>query len=39
MNIVLLQWGLFSFMIGLALALPLAVIHYQKNSSLKNIPM
>lgn len=36
MNIQLLQWGLLSFMIGLVLSLPLAAVHYQKNSSLKN---
>ncbi|WP_462413120.1 hypothetical protein [Neobacillus sp. Marseille-QA0830] len=37
MNTVLLQWGLLSFMIGLALSLPLAAVHYQKNSPLKTI--
>ncbi|WP_338452769.1 hypothetical protein R4Z09_13450 [Niallia oryzisoli] len=37
MNKVLLQWALFSFMFGLALSLPLAAIHYQKNSSFKGI--
>ncbi|WP_416826247.1 hypothetical protein [Ectobacillus polymachus] len=37
MNTLLLQWGLFSFMIGLALSLPLAAVHYQKNSPLKGI--
>jgi hypothetical protein len=30
MNIQLLQWGLFSFMIGLILSLPLAAVHYQR---------
>ncbi|WP_156158209.1 hypothetical protein [Gordoniibacillus kamchatkensis] len=28
MNIQLLQWGLFSFMLGLLLSLPLAAVHY-----------
>ncbi|WP_134687439.1 hypothetical protein [Brevibacillus migulae] len=36
MNIQLLQWGLLSFMIGLILSLPLAAVHYQKNSTIKN---
>jgi hypothetical protein len=31
MNIQLLQWGLFSFMLGLILSLPLAAVHYQKS--------
>jgi hypothetical protein len=30
MNFQLLQWGLFSFMLGLILSLPLAAVHYQK---------
>jgi len=29
MTIHILQWGLFSFMIGLLLSLPLAAVHYQ----------
>ncbi|WP_442600022.1 hypothetical protein [Neobacillus sp. D3-1R] len=32
MNIQLLQWGLLSFMIGMVLSLPLAAVHYKKNS-------
>jgi hypothetical protein len=35
MNIVILQWGLFSFMVGLVLSLPLAAVHYQKNPLLR----
>ncbi|HZG77224.1 MAG TPA: hypothetical protein VEZ72_15340 [Paenibacillus sp.] len=31
MNIHLLQWGLFSFMVGLLLSLPLAAVHYQNS--------
>jgi MFS superfamily sulfate permease-like transporter len=31
MNIQLLQWGLFSFVLGLILSLPLAAVHYQKS--------
>jgi hypothetical protein len=31
MNIQLLQWGLFSFMLGLILSLPVAAVHYQKS--------
>ncbi|MEW9668193.1 hypothetical protein [Ammoniphilus sp. 3BR4] len=31
MNIQLLQWGLFSFMLGLILSLPLAAVFYQKS--------
>ncbi|MHC0036352.1 hypothetical protein [Pseudoneobacillus sp. C159] len=31
MSIFLLQWGLFSFMLGIILSLPLAAVHYQKN--------
>lgn len=31
MHIQLLQWGLFSFMLGLLLSLPLAAVHYQKS--------
>lgn len=37
MNIQLLQWGLFSFMLGLVLSIPLATVHYLKNSSLTKI--
>jgi hypothetical protein len=37
MNIQLLQWGLFSFMMGIVLSLPLAAVHYQKNSSTKKV--
>lgn len=37
MNILLLQWGLFSFMVGLVLSLPLAAVYYQKNSPLTKI--
>jgi hypothetical protein len=37
MNIQLLQWGLFSFMIGIVLSLPLAAVHYQKNSFMTKI--
>jgi hypothetical protein len=36
-NIQLLQWGLFSFMLGIILSLPLAAIHYQKNSLVARI--
>lgn len=32
MNIMLLQWGLLSFMLGLVLSLPLAAVHYQGSS-------
>ncbi|MFD0675684.1 MULTISPECIES: hypothetical protein [unclassified Paenibacillus] len=31
MNIQFLQWGLFSFMLGLILSLPLAAVHYQRS--------
>jgi len=31
MNVYLLQWGLFSFMVGLLLSLPLAAVHYQNS--------
>jgi len=31
MTVQLLQWGLFSFMIGLVLSLPLAAVHYQNS--------
>ncbi|PYI51344.1 hypothetical protein [Paenibacillus flagellatus] len=31
MNIQLLYWGLFSLMLGLALSLPLAAVHYQNS--------
>ncbi|HZG86330.1 hypothetical protein [Paenibacillus sp.] len=31
MTVQILQWGLFSFMIGLALSLPLAAVHYQNS--------
>ena len=31
MNILLLHWGLFSFMLGLLLSLPLAAVHYQHS--------
>jgi ABC-type sulfate transport system permease component len=31
MNIQLLQWGLFSFMQGLILSLPLAAVYYQNS--------
>ncbi len=31
MNIQLLHWGLFSFMLGLVLSLPLAAVHYQNS--------
>lgn len=31
MNILFLQWGLFSFMLGLILSLPLAAVHYQNS--------
>lgn len=34
MNVQLLQWGLFSFMIGIATSLPLAAVIYNKNSSM-----
>ncbi len=37
MNIQLLQWGMFSFMLGLVLSLPLAAVYYQKNSPLTKI--
>lgn len=37
MNILLLQWGLFSFMVGLVLSLPLAAVYYQKGSPLTKI--
>lgn len=37
MNIILLQWGLFIFMIGLVLSLPLAAIHYQRDSALRKL--
>ncbi|MDQ1913597.1 hypothetical protein RAC89_24665 [Paenibacillus sp. GD4] len=33
MTIQLLQWGLFSFMLGLILSLPLAAVHYQNSPS------
>ncbi|WP_284638118.1 hypothetical protein [Paenibacillus silviterrae] len=31
MTIELLEWGLFSFMLGLVLSLPLAAVHYQDS--------
>ncbi|MFC0212416.1 hypothetical protein ACFFK0_08070 [Paenibacillus chartarius] len=31
MNVQILQWGLFSFMLGLILSLPLAAVHYQSS--------
>lgn len=37
MNIQLLQWGLFSFMIGILLSLPLAAVIYNKHSSVSGI--
>ncbi|MFD2442477.1 hypothetical protein ACFSO7_00455 [Bacillus sp. CGMCC 1.16607] len=37
MNDLLLQWGLFSFMIGIFLSLPLAAVHYQKDTIMKRI--
>lgn len=37
MTIQLLQWGLFSFMIGIVLSLPLAAVYYQKNSLARKI--
>lgn len=37
MNIQLLQWGLFSFMIGIVLSLPLAAVFYQKESLARRI--
>jgi hypothetical protein len=37
MNILLLQWGLFSFMIGIVLSLPLAAVYYQKESLARRI--
>lgn len=37
MNVQLLQWGLFSFMIGVVLSLPLAAVYYQKNSMLTKV--
>lgn len=37
MNILLLQWGLFSFMIGIVLSLPLAAVYYQKDSLARRI--
>ncbi|MGX6444417.1 hypothetical protein ACWM35_14515 [Neobacillus sp. K501] len=37
MNALILQWGLFSFMIGIFLSLPLAAVYYQKNSILTKV--
>lgn len=37
MNIYLLQWGLFIFMIGLVLSLPLAAVHYQHNPKVRKV--
>ncbi|MGG1676979.1 hypothetical protein ACIFOT_14665 [Neobacillus sp. NRS-1170] len=37
MNDQLLQWGLFSFMIGIVLSLPLAAVHYQKNTTMTKL--
>ena len=37
MNADLLQWGLFSFMIGIVLSLPLAAVIYNKHSSMTKI--
>ncbi|MEH7083032.1 hypothetical protein V7139_09900 [Neobacillus drentensis] len=37
MNVQLLQWGLFSFMIGMVLSLPLAAVFYQKSSPMNKV--
>ncbi|MFK9090655.1 hypothetical protein [Bacillus salipaludis] len=37
MNVQLIQWGLFSFMIGIVLSLALAAVFYQKNSLMTKI--
>lgn len=37
MNVQLLQWGLFSFMVGIVLSLPLAAVIYNKHSSMSKI--
>ena len=37
MNVVLLQWGLFCFSLGLFLALPVSVVFYLKKSKWKNL--
>ena len=37
MNVQLLQWGLFSLMIGIVLSLPLAAVIYQKNSPMAKV--
>ncbi|MEH7335972.1 hypothetical protein V7161_25420 [Neobacillus drentensis] len=37
MNDQLLQWGLFSFMLGIVLSLPLAAVHYQKNTPMTKL--
>lgn len=37
MNIQILYWGLFSFMLGLILSLPLAAVHYQNSPQWTNI--
>lgn len=37
MNIQLLQWGLFSFILGLIVSLPLAAVYYLKNPRMKKI--
>jgi hypothetical protein len=37
MNVQLLQWGLFSFMVGCFLSLPLSAVIYNKHSSISRI--
>ncbi|WHY64750.1 hypothetical protein [Neobacillus sp. SuZ13] len=37
MNIQLLEWGLFSFMIGMVLSLPLSAVYYQKSSPITKV--
>ncbi|WP_026567222.1 hypothetical protein [Bacillus sp. UNC41MFS5] len=37
MNVQLLQWGLFSFMMGMVLSLPLAAVFYQKSSPMTKV--
>ncbi|WP_223594295.1 hypothetical protein [Neobacillus bataviensis] len=37
MNVHLLQWGLFTFMLGIVLSLPVAAVHYQRNTPMTKL--